>query len=130
MKKADSTSAIYADALFGAYAKSGSTQYFSNLTLIPAAKSSELKGMLEATTTSSFISTVVEQVGLTDTATETTSMPGGAIMCGIDESDDITLRMCMWADANEYGLGAYPEATSNAQAAAYSLALWKASEQS
>lgn len=128
MKKADASSSVYADALFGAYSKSGSSQYFSNLTLIPVATSSELQDELDASTASAFIAAVVDQTGLTDVATETTPMSGGAIMCGIDETDQITLRMCMWIDSNEYGLGAYPESTSNSAAAAYSNALWKASE--
>jgi hypothetical protein len=34
----------------------------------------------------------------------------------------------MWADSTEYGLGAYPDSLSNSEAAAYSNALWQASE--
>ena len=128
MKKADSSSSMYDGALFAAYEKSGSKQYFSNLTLVPVSSSSELQVALDSASAKTFIAAVVDQSDLTDVTTETTSMTGGAITCGLDKTSDITLRMCMWADSTEYGLGAYPDSLSNSQAAAYSNALWKASE--
>ncbi len=48
--------------------------------------------------------------------------------CGLIVDPSITLRACLWMDADEYGLAALPEFLSNAEAAQYSAAIWKASE--
>lgn len=129
MKKADESNPMLSGALFGAYSKSGSSEYYSDLTLVPLSSASSLQTALSASDADTVISTIAQSAGLTGAATETPAVSDGAMSCGIDKTADITLRMCMWIDNDEYGLAAYPDSISNSQAATYSNALWKASEQ-
>jgi hypothetical protein len=124
MAKADATNETLAGAEFGAYATTGSSVYFSNLTLVPL--NATLK-QLEKAGPASALKTIVKD-GLTDSAVEPSAVAKGAMTCGMIKGGKVPLRACSWIDDHEYGLTAFPSSLSNAAAAQYSAALWTASE--
>lgn len=124
MAKADATNETLAGAEFGAYATTGSTVYFSNLTLVPL--NATLK-QLEKAGPASALKTIVKD-GLTDSAVEPSAVSKGAMTCGMIKGGKVPLRACSWIDDHEYGLTAFPSSLSNTAAAQYSAALWSASE--
>lgn len=124
MAKADATNETLAGAEFGAYATTGTSTYFSNLTLVPLNATLE---QLEKTGPSAALKTIVKG-GLTDSAVEPSAVAKGAMTCGLIKGGKVPLRACSWIDDHEYGLTVFPASLSNAAAAQYSAALWTASE--
>jgi hypothetical protein len=124
-------SALPASALFGAYEKTGSSTYFANLILLEITDGDATS--YETAYTSEGPSGALWEIngngGVTDVKEETPAGPGGAMICGDIKYTQTPLRACMWIDATEYATAAFPATTPEAQAAAYSMALWKASEQ-
>lgn len=126
MKKLDSISPLLSGALFGAYAKSGSSTYFSNLTLVPLSGAPSLKSALSHSDPATFIAGIAQSAGVDNPVPEPAAGSGSVMTCGFSDAEN--RRMCLWIDNDEYGLAVYPRSVSNDQAAAYSDALWKASE--
>ncbi|WP_034265225.1 hypothetical protein [Actinospica robiniae] len=124
MAKADAADETLAGAEFGAYATTGTSTYFSNLTLVPL--NATLK-QLEKAGPAAALESVVKN-GLADSAAEPSAVTKGAMTCGMIEGGKVPLRACSWIDDYEYGLTAFPSTLTNDVAAQYSAALWTASE--
>lgn len=124
MAKADAANVTLAGAEFGAYATTGTSAYFSNLTLVPLNATLE---QLEKSGPGTALKTIVVG-GLTDSAVEPSAVTKGAMTCGLIKGGKVPLRACGWIDDREYGLTVFPSSLSNAAAAQYSAALWTASE--
>jgi hypothetical protein len=129
MKQADSANAMLkSGAIFGAYAKSGSSTYFANLTLLPLSASPSFAQEAQAAGSTTVLAAIVQQQKLTDLKVETPAVSGAALTCGRLSSAAITLRMCEWVDGQEYGLATFPDTVSDDQGATYAEGLWRASE--
>ena len=130
LSQADSSQPGLESALFGAYSLSGSSSYFANLTLVELSDGSA-SGYESLYTSMGPISALLNIEGTngpSNTTQETPANSGGAMLCGDSVSGKVTLHLCTWIDATEYGLAVFSSSVSFAQADRYSLALWKASE--
>ena len=128
MQKADSSDTALADAEFGAYAKPGSSAEFANLTLVPLSDSPDLEQEYQANGAAATLADAQTGTSLADSANVSTTMPGGAMTCGLVTVNGTTLRACFWVDAAEFAIFVEPSSTDNAQAARYAEAVWSASE--
>lgn len=128
MKKADSPTSAFANADFAAYARSGSSSYFANLTLVPLDRVDGLEQQYQADGAAVTLSAAMNGADPSDSETVRASMPGGAMTCGLFSVEGVTTRDCAWLDASEFGIFAAPSSTDNAQASAYAEAIWTASE--
>jgi len=130
MKKADSASPLLSSAMFGAYEKTGTSQFFGDLTLVSLSDTPTLASAISSEGAQQVLDQNMQGSGLSDIQPETAGVSGGALSCGVETADHITMRACTWADSQSFGMLAAPLAAASAQQdATYAAAVEAAADQ-
>lgn len=128
MKKSLAGDAAAADALFGAYEKSGSSAYFATLALVPLSQNPTVNEVAQMDGPQAAIATVFQASMFSDVSMETPPNESSAISCALATRKTGTERECAWMDSQIFAVVYLPASLSDDEAAIYTEALWEAAD--